>query len=764
MTAAELPFVVEDAITACRRAMFAHGFQPVPVRTRLKAPLNLAWQTIRGVPALSPATLNTGVNCAPLRVIDIDIDDPDAASTAVAVAIEQLGATPLIRFRQGSARRLLVYRGSGSKRIVKTAAGKVEILGKGQQFVAFGIHPDGTEFEWEDAAPDCFPLADLPEVAPEAEEAFAAALVDALGNDETSKENHLETQAPSGVRPVLAVIENRPSKNGLDFREINDLALARLAAWVPAIFPGARHQPGTGAYRIKSRQLGRALQEDLSLAPTGIVDFGVADMGDARHGRRTPVDVVMEWGGAADAVAAGRWLADRLGVTLALEHEPIPATVVEAAAAMASAKTKPRDDLPAIAVDLAAGVNWTRPAGIIGEMVEWILATSPMPNRPLAVAAATATISTVCGRHLYAPTGTALNIYVAMLAKTGVGKDRPLNAPTQILEACGLGALVRTAKTFAVSGLEKEIADAPCQLAWTDELGTNLLARISSKRASTHEQAIKGALLELWSRYQGKGPFLTTTRAQAASVAIPSPSYTLLGASTPEAFYDALKGGDVLNGFMNRFLIADAAPRAEEDEDVDMTPVPQVIVDTLQGIVPDVGGNIGGLVGVYSGLSKVDERKLEWGLGVREIVRAFKKQVNAAVDLPMGELWGRTYEYAIRLGGLHAVGLRGLYARLELADMQWGAAWACASARSMADAAASLMSKSDYEAKVNDVQAVIKKAGVITRSALLRAIRHLDARDLTNVTNHLAEAGIIELLEIKADGSRKSGKGFRWIG
>lgn len=98
------------------------------------------------------------------------------------------------------------------------------------------------------------------------------------------------------------------------FRQVNDAALADLAAWVPQIFPRARHQPGTGAWRVSSRDLGRDREEDLSLAPNGIVDWGEHDMGDAHAGKRTPIDIVMEWGGAPNAGAAGEWLALQLGV------------------------------------------------------------------------------------------------------------------------------------------------------------------------------------------------------------------------------------------------------------------------------------------------------------------------------------------------------------------------------------------------------------------------------------------------------------------
>ena len=409
-------------------------FQPVAIKTGEKAPLNRGWQTFNGLPAYSPISANTGVNCSPLRAIDIDIDDQQAAQTAVALAVEQLGATPLVRFRSGSPRRLLVYRGSGLKRIVKTQAGKVEILGKGQQFVAFGVHPDGSDFDWEGETPASFSLADLPEATPDAEQAFADALIAALGGVETVES---PSPAPSPFRPV--VVSDSRLGESVGFREINDLALARLASWVPAIFPGAKHQAGTGAYRVSSRQLGRSLQEDLSLAPTGIVDFGVADMGDARSGKRTPIDTVMQWGGAPDPIQAALWLADKLGVKFQTDRDEVPVTVVEAVAGMVEGKAKAAiPAIPFAEIDFAEGVDWTRPAGVLGEIVEWILATSRRPNRPLAVASATAIVSTVCGRHLYGPTGSALNVYIACLGDSGIGKGRPLAAISEVLKAAGL--------------------------------------------------------------------------------------------------------------------------------------------------------------------------------------------------------------------------------------------------------------------------------------------------------------------------------------
>jgi len=94
--------------------------------------------------------LNTGVLCDGLRAADIDIDEVETAEAVVALALRLLGGAP-IRFRENSPRRLLLYRvvkGEPPKRIISGPKGKIEILGRGQQFVAFGMHESGVEYRW----------------------------------------------------------------------------------------------------------------------------------------------------------------------------------------------------------------------------------------------------------------------------------------------------------------------------------------------------------------------------------------------------------------------------------------------------------------------------------------------------------------------------------------------------------------------------------------------------------------------------------------
>jgi len=95
------------------------------------------------------------------------------------------------------------------------------------------------------------------------------------------------------------------------YQKVNSLAMKSFAAWVPALFPEAQPYK-EGGYRITSASLGRALEEDISIVSEGIKDFGVADQGDPQDGKRTPIDLVLEWRELENAADAANWICGQL--------------------------------------------------------------------------------------------------------------------------------------------------------------------------------------------------------------------------------------------------------------------------------------------------------------------------------------------------------------------------------------------------------------------------------------------------------------------
>jgi len=199
------PIAADDPATvaALRRRLWAAGYRPLAVRTGGKAPAGLAWQNRarRDPPeaAIAPAdadTLNTGILCDGLRVLDIDVDDDATAGRIEALAVAWLGAAP-VRCRDNSGRRALVYRaaeGEPGKRELAGTAGKVEVLGRGQHVLAFGLHPSGAPLRWRAAPLEAVQRANLHAVTEEALTGFLAAVAPIIGAGAA------EASAPNGER------------------------------------------------------------------------------------------------------------------------------------------------------------------------------------------------------------------------------------------------------------------------------------------------------------------------------------------------------------------------------------------------------------------------------------------------------------------------------------------------------------------------------------------------------------------------------------
>jgi putative DNA primase/helicase len=306
-------------VFALRQAYWHNGYRSVPIHTGQKRPRGNDW---RNDALLDPPlavtiepdqeAMSTGIITGEVVGIDVDIFEQPLVDRIVAIIERSLGITPLLRIGFPP-KILLVFRGAEEFTKLSTglflladrpkeyAEAKLEILATGQQFVADGIHPDtGRPYSWPAGSPDRVPLDQIPPITLGQAQAIIA-----------------------GARELLiangGVEEKRPRKckgNGLDelrpsetfFAKVNEAALRNLAAWVKVVFPKAVYQPGTGAWRVKSKDRGRPdLEEDISLHPDGIQDFGLEQ-------GLTPIDVLIEHGGTLDAVAAAHLLCERLGI------------------------------------------------------------------------------------------------------------------------------------------------------------------------------------------------------------------------------------------------------------------------------------------------------------------------------------------------------------------------------------------------------------------------------------------------------------------
>lgn len=145
-------------------ALMARGYLVIPIKHKDKRPALSAWQNMRLGPPDIPkyqsygVGLLCGVGSFPICAIDIDSVEPDFVEDVIEWCETHFGPA---RVRIGQApKTLLVYRAAESGWSKQASPfyedflgekHRVEVLGQGQQFVAYGIHPKtGQPYEWVD--------------------------------------------------------------------------------------------------------------------------------------------------------------------------------------------------------------------------------------------------------------------------------------------------------------------------------------------------------------------------------------------------------------------------------------------------------------------------------------------------------------------------------------------------------------------------------------------------------------------------------------
>ena len=519
-----------------------------------------------------------GVVCGPSSggtvAFDIDTENPD-----ITAAIRSVLPPSTVRKAGAKGETIFYYGPKIEKSRSWNIDGKrvLDLIGPDRQTVLPpSIHPDtklqyfwsGTE-TLEDLAP-----GELPEVAPDIVDKISAVL------------------APFGYEPEVA---QHARGNGHDgdaetpHRSLNNLALANLEAWVPAL----------GLYRCRRTRLGFEAVPDWRPSSTEAAAGKAAPQSEDRPGGHSrlwcrPGLHAARPGhgrGGCDLDTAFRFLSERLNwapdidlsgllqPTQPESHAPEPEPQVVGPEQRQSAEPKSKSE-PAVLIDELE--RFTVVPGAVGDIVDWIVATSRRPSRIIALGAAITIVGTLIGRRVAGPTRSATNLYVVGVAPTGYGKQRALDSVPDLLEAAGAIDHFGSAKFFSLSAVLELMQEKPLVLCVQDEIGA-LLQSITNRKASNHEKAVSQILRTLWGcSFSRLPPAQWATRKMRS---LHCPALSIFGASTTEEFHAALQGEQVANGFLNRFLVLGSNARNQEREpEFDPHQVPKVLAEALRAL------------------------------------------------------------------------------------------------------------------------------------------------------------------------------------
>lgn len=317
------------------------------------------------------------------------------------------------------------------------------------------------------------------------------------------------------------------------------------------------------------------------------------------------------------------------------------------------------------------------PPGFVGELAEYIYSSAIRPVRQIALCASIGLTAGVVGRS-FNISGSGLNQYLILLAKTGTGKegaatgiDAMITAvrPTvpMIDEFIGPGAFASGQALIRV--LDKN----PCFVSVLGEFGLTL-QQLCHPNANAAQVMLKKVLLDIYTKSGWQKTLHSSVYSDADknTKRIQAPNVSILGESTPETFYSGLDASSIAEGLIPRFSIFEySGPRPQTNPNAFFPPPDELVrrFGALAAVSMAAQQNR-----VCSPVSRDRD--------ANAMLKAFDDyatdQINANQNDVVKQLWNRAHLKALKMAALIAVGQNPHQPTINEACAKWAIRLVCA--------------------------------------------------------------------------------------
>lgn len=358
------------------------------------------------------------------------------------------------------------------------------------------------------------------------------------------------------------------------------------------------------------------------------------------------------------AIKNDRYLNFALGKIRAQQPKPVDMEALQAqVAAMHQAPVEVPMPAPLVSnpqPPIVPGVSL--PPGLVGEIAQYIYQTAIRPVPEIALAAAIAVTAGVCARS-YNISGSGLNQYLILLAKTGAGKEGAVTGIDNLIAAVRpqvpmVDQFVGPSAFASGQALIKVLDERPCFVSVLGEFGLTL-QQLCDPRASAPQVMLKKVLLDLYSK-SGWNKILRSSvysDTDKNTKTIQAPSVTILGESTPETFFEGLDTHHIAEGLIPRFSVVEyTGPRPPRNRNANQPPPPHLAqrFSDLVTVSLTTANN--------STCANVQLDSAAMGLMDSFDAKADHQINSTGNDVEM-QLWNRAHLKALKLAAVIAVGV-----------------------------------------------------------------------------------------------------------
>ena len=368
--------------------------------------------------------------------------------------------------------------------------------------------------------------------------------------------------------------------------------------------------------------------------------------------------------------------------------------------------------------------------GLVSEVMDHCLETSPYPSPVMAFGGALALQACLGGRKVRDSGDNRTNLYLLGLGHSSAGKDRSRKLNREILRLVGLEESLGE-KLASGPAIEDALFATPSMLVQTDEIDS-MIQSLNKSNDSLHE-GISSTLLTMFSTANSIYP-MRRMAGKAKPGMIDQPCLVLFGTAIPNHYYAALSERMLTNGFFARTLIIEAGSRAPGQEP-DILPLPPRILETAKywASYQPGSGNLTNWHPEPAIVNYTDEAKRQ----IIEVRKQSEVEYGKAEENcdPIGTtVWGRVSEQTRKLSLIYAISENHREPRITLPAVQWASAFIMHQVRRMLFMAGTHVADNPFHAECLKVIEKLREAPgrCLSHQVLLKRMkmRSKDFRDL----------------------------------
>lgn len=301
----------------------------------------------------------------------------------------------------------------------------------------------------------------------------------------------------------------------------------------------------------------------------------------------------------------------------------------------------------------------TVPPGFAGQIAQDLFEASPHPLPEAAIAGALGLLAGINGRaYTVSRPGTGLNLYVVLVAASGMGKDAAVSRIHYLLKAaCEAHIALAHGRRFVVpsnavseAALSRQLLENPCFVNVVNELGRRLLEMSQAKTASPL-YGVRTMLTQLWDK---SGPHSVVggrvySKKDDNIADIQAPAYSVLGDGTPGTVFSALSTSAAEDGFLSRLNIIECTTTTRPVRNANVLTTPSdELLQALRYMV-------------YAAIQQQERRvELTWATDAQQLFANFEEECTdrlnrAGNDESRRALWVRAALKVCRVAGNLAV-------------------------------------------------------------------------------------------------------------